>query len=353
MLRLRRAPQVLCAGQVPSFADLRRRAWIREKDAAGRGRIAAALVAGLAVLTVAAPAAGQSRLVSNLGQESIGRIERTSSLSQYREQQFTTGPNAEGYTVSEIELDFQNAFASSGTVGHRFAIHKSVDAAPTLFYDTPGDEVVRLTGTLPAEYDLRLSLTPASTTTLEPSTRYFVVLRMTNGLADFYVTHSDDIDSGASPGWDISDEYDGYMVNPAFPDDPLLPSFRMAVKGTLGTTSGQTPVTLVSNFGQPRAAHEYGFSHVARPPSDSRRAAIRPGTRSRRLSSAWPGRLEKTHMGMGSRFPSSPCIAPATRTSDSKDILRAILETDNPVPYRKRKSSTSTLPAAAIQRRGN
>ena len=71
--------------------------------------------------------------------------------------------------------------------------------------EVPGTKVVDLTGSITTAGEQ--SFTPATTTTLSASTRYFVVLSTSIGSVDIRITKSDDEDSGGSTGWEIADNY--------------------------------------------------------------------------------------------------------------------------------------------------
>ena len=85
--------------------------------------------------------------------------------------------------------------------------------------DEPDTKVVDLSGDSSTAGEQ--SFTPASATTLNPSTKYIIVFSMTSGTANLQVTSSNDIDSGASPGWDIAET-------------------GLAYTGTAWTTSGNS-----------------------------------------------------------------------------------------------------------------
>ena len=166
-------------------------------------------------------------LVSNLAQANRG-TEHTISSTTDRAQQFTTGTHAAGYTLSAVVADFQT-FASGNLT---FSIHETDDSGT---FDVPGTNVVDLTGTPTTTGDS--SFAPSSTTTLDPSTKYFVVFSKTTG-ADIALqtTDSDSVDPGEADGWDIADgslrESSSVWTEESF-------SMKIAIKGE--------PITLVTN----------------------------------------------------------------------------------------------------------
>ena len=87
------------------------------------------------------------------------------------------------------------------------------------------------------------SFTPASTTTLSASTKYFIVFDVTVGQANLQRTSSDNLDSGASPGWDIA-ESSAFSTNAGTSWGESGNSLEIAVKGTAGGGTPSTDATL-------------------------------------------------------------------------------------------------------------
>ena len=141
---------------------------------------------------VSRPARVQTTFVSNLGQTDISRDTETDPSSPYA-QQFETGSNPGGYTLTEIVVNIRDA--QTGTPA--FALYTSTSD------DEPDTKVVDLSGDSSTAGEQ--SFTPASATTLSASTKYYIVFGMTSGTANLQRTSSDNIDSGASPGWDIAE----------------------------------------------------------------------------------------------------------------------------------------------------
>ena len=136
-------------------------------------------------------------LVSNRGRDDrSGHINIGNTVS--RAQQFTTGDEQHVYTISELVM----GFSTVPTLTFAFAIHETDSTSGT---DQPGTKVVDLTGT-PTQQG-KNSFTPANPTTLDPSTKYFVVFVQTSsgdqtGIQD---TDSNGVDAGTATGWDIAD----------------------------------------------------------------------------------------------------------------------------------------------------
>ena len=153
---------------------------------------AGALLALVGALALPATAQAQTTFVSNLGQTDYSGSS-TVSPSSPRAQQFETGSNPGGYTLTEIVVNIRDA--RTGTPA--FALYTSTTS------NFPGTKVVDLNGNSSTAGEQ--SFSPASTTTLSASTKYLIVFDMTNGVANLQGTSSDNIDSGASTGWDIAE----------------------------------------------------------------------------------------------------------------------------------------------------
>ena len=166
----------------------------REFLRSARVLAAVALIAlvGALALPGAAQAQTTTTFVSNLGQRDVVTNSYTTPTST-RAQQFETGSNSGGYTLTEIVVNIRNA--QTGTPA--FALHTSTAG------DAPGTKVVDLSGDSSTAGEQ--SFTPASATTLSASTKYFIVFSMTSGQANLQRTGSNNIDSGASTGWDIAE----------------------------------------------------------------------------------------------------------------------------------------------------
>ena len=155
---------------------------------------AVALLALAAALALPATAQAQTptTFVSNLGQTDTSS-NTISSPTSPRAQQFETGSNSGGYTLTEIVVNIRGA----RTGAPAFALYTSTAA------DRPDTKVVDLNGNSSTAGEQ--SFFPASTTPLSASTKYFIVFHMTIGQTNLQRTSSDNIDSGASTGWDIAE----------------------------------------------------------------------------------------------------------------------------------------------------
>ena len=181
----------------------------------------AALLALFGALALPATAQAQTAttFVSNLGQTDFSGDSLTSPSSP-RAQQFKTRSNPGGYTLTEIVVNIRDARTGIPA----FALYTSMG-------DEPGTKVVDLSGDSSTAGEQ--SFTPASATTLNASTKYIIVFYMTSGQANLQRTSSDNIDSGASPGWDITDFSLYTVISPDW--GASANSLEIAIKGTAGT----------------------------------------------------------------------------------------------------------------------
>ena len=166
-------------------------------------------------------------LVSNIGQtdrDTGNFINQTT----WRAQQFTTGTNPDGYTVSEVVVNFE-----SGVTGaFNFSIHQTDESGT---FDVPGTKVVDLTGspTTTGEH----GFTPSNTTTLDPSTKYFVVFsKGTTGATALETTNSDNVDAVSANDWDMADKTLASSDSGSTWDERDY-AIEIAVKGELVTVS--------------------------------------------------------------------------------------------------------------------
>ena len=181
------------------------------------------LVAVAALLALPLQAQAQTTFVSNVGQTDSPPNAISGTVTP-RAQQFETGSNTGGYTLAEIVVNIQEGRTETPA----FALYTSTAD------DKPGTKVVDLSGNISTAGTQ--SFTPASTTTLSASTKYFIVFSMTSGSSNLQRTLSNAIDSGASTGWDIA-ENSVFSTNSGTSWTSSSPSVEIAVKGTLGTTT--------------------------------------------------------------------------------------------------------------------
>ena len=177
-------------------------------------------------------------LVSNLGQ-----TDRTSGAhlgtTLWSAQQFETGTNPSGYTVSEIVVNFKSDV--SGTFN--FSINQTNDSGT---FDKPSYKVVDLNGSLTTAGEH--GFTPSNTTKLEPSTKYIVVLRKgTGGTTSLQSTGSDNVDPGSASDWNIANG-SVFSQSSGSTWTSLSHSLEIAVKGTLLTGSDDATLSNLEVF---------------------------------------------------------------------------------------------------------
>ena len=180
-------------------------------------RLALAALLCLGAASVAAPASADV-LVSNVGKS----VEEGESFSESdAAQQFTTGSNASGYTLTSIELRL-----STG----------ATPTAPTVKVfsgSATGTEVATLSApaSLTPSTEANFTFTASGTVTLSASTDYWVVAE--GGNTDWTLTDSGDEDGTPATGWsihDVSETRDATSTGD-FSDDALA---RLRQLGPLG-----------------------------------------------------------------------------------------------------------------------
>ena len=172
----------------------------------------------------------ETTFVSNLGQTDVSS-NFTVFGNLWRGQQFETGSNSGGYTLSEIVVNIRDA--RTGTPA--FALYTSTSD------DKPDTKVVDLSGDSSTAGEQ--SFTPASATTLSASTKYIIVFQATSGQANLQMTFSNDIDSGASPGWGIT-ENSVFSTSSGTSWNVSSNPAEIAIKGTAVGGTPSTDATL-------------------------------------------------------------------------------------------------------------
>ena len=169
----------------------------------------------------------QTTFISNMGQ-TRSASKGSAGGASFDAQQFTTGSNEGGYTLSAIVVKLAAASSATPT----FALHQSTTVSGV---DVPGTKVVDLTGSVATAGEQ--SFTPASATTLSASTKYIVVVAGSGGRISTRKALSGNEDSGGSPGWSIADNtiYSTNSGSTWFTSTTA--PLKIAVKGTAVTTA--------------------------------------------------------------------------------------------------------------------
>ena len=217
-----------CSSPFPHRASLWRRLRLRENAATLlRGTRAAALaLAALAVL-LALPLQAEAQtaitLVSNTGQgadaDAAGTLDRA--------QAFTTGSNSGGYTLSSIDIISEDPQGDDASV--------SVCTVDGSGYPTTTCTAL----TAPSSFAAgTLTFTASPVMTLTSTTTYTVLIGIPGGgtlILDS--TTSDGEDTGTAAGWSLTDSYDFKTSSNVWETISNGQSFRIAIKGTVGTTT--------------------------------------------------------------------------------------------------------------------
>ena len=156
----------------------------------------ASLLGGISLLAFAAAPASADVLVSNIGQAQA----QSSNGSFYstHAQEFTTGSNADGYTLTSIEMSLRGTYTSQQIA----ALTAELWSASS---GNPNEKVADLTTPSSLSSGIATFAAPNGTT-LTANTNYFVVLYSSVGHANRpHVTLSNNQDSGAATGWSIGD----------------------------------------------------------------------------------------------------------------------------------------------------
>ena len=218
------------------------------------------MAAGMLALfaLVCGPPARAEVLVSNIGQNGDGRSPlintSTSTLSALNHAQgFTTGNNDAGYTLTSIDIYFNNT--TDGTT-----------PTVTLHQNSPtGTLVDTLTG--PAMVSGSETFTASSNIILDPRTSYFVVLQPNSASGVFLsVTDSDNEDATGETDWDVNDLGHFHQYQPSVGTYSKWPQAkRIRVNGEIiptntAPTSSPSTVQATEDMAYTFAASDFNFS---------------------------------------------------------------------------------------------
>ncbi|MCY3812382.1 MAG: cadherin-like beta sandwich domain-containing protein, partial [Gammaproteobacteria bacterium] len=194
-----------------------------------------AAVAALVVLSVEAQAQTERKLVGNTA-DVVGGITAL-NISPPVAQSFSTGSHAQGYTLNNVQIDYNG----SGTF--------SVEVCNVTGADLPTDTCVDFTAPGTFSAGLLTFTAPSGGVQLAAGTAYAVVLRpVPPGSVVRYVLNSrtnDDEDANSLSDWSIADEYYWHEAGNVWNADASSRSLRMNLRGYANPVA-----TLVSNTGQ-------------------------------------------------------------------------------------------------------
>ena len=155
-------------------------------------------------------------------------------------QGFTTGDNADGYTLSSVEV-LITGFAAPETA--KVSIYGATSSG------TPNSSLYVLNNPALIVNSQRNTFTAQANATLVKETKYFVVLEGSSGYFQIDRTDSDAEDADKASGWSINDEQhlrDSDSGSWSTHTNPVQISVSGTVNG--GTTTTDTPVTIEAQY---------------------------------------------------------------------------------------------------------
>ena len=203
---------------------------LRGRCLAARGLAAGLLVAVAALLTLPLQAEAQkTTFVSNTGQSTdpdVREVGPHGHLWQLQAQQFRTGDNEGGYTLSAIQVRVDDFGSNSRP---KVSIY-------TTSSGNPGTSLYVLTNPATLNDDAINTFRAPANATLEKDTNYFVVFEElgsgSNLRYDLEVTASNAEDSGKASGWNIANSSRQRSTTSTTWSD-LAGKLKIAVRGTL------------------------------------------------------------------------------------------------------------------------
>ena len=220
---------------------------LRGRCLAARGLAAGLLVAVAALLTLPLQAEAQkTTFVSNTGQSTdpdVREVGPHGHLWQLQAQQFRTGDNEGGYTLSAIQVRVDDFGSNSRP---KVSIY-------TTSSGNPGTSLYVLTNPATLNDDAINTFRAPANATLEKDTNYFVVFEElgsgSNLRYDLEVTTSNAEDSGKASGWNIANSSRQRSTNtPTWSD--LAGKLKIAVKGSLPPALSIADASAAENAGQ-------------------------------------------------------------------------------------------------------
>ena len=207
---------------------------------------AAALVTFAALLTLPLQAEAQkTTFVSNTGQSTdpdVREVGPHGHLWQLQAQQFRTGDNEGGYTLSTIQVRVDDFGSNSRP---KVSIY-------TTSSGNPGSSLYVLTNPATLNDDAINSFRAPANATLEKDTNYFVVFEAlgsgSNLRYDLEVTTSNSEDSGKASGWNITNS-SRQRSTTATTWDNLAGKLKIAVRGTIPPAISIADASAAENAG--------------------------------------------------------------------------------------------------------
>ena len=227
-------------------ADAGRPGRLRGRCLAARGLAAAVLTAFAALLALPLQAEAQkTTFVSNTGQSTdpdVREVGPHGHLWQLQAQQFRTGDNEGGYTLSAIQVRVDDFGSNSRP---KVSIY-------TTSSGNPGTSLYVLTNPATLNDDAINTFRAPANATLEKDTNYFVVFEAlgsgSNLRYDLEVTTSNAEDSGKASGWNITNS-SRQRSTTATTWDNLAGKLKIAVRGTLPPAISIADASAAENAG--------------------------------------------------------------------------------------------------------
>ena len=227
-------------------ADAGRPGRLRGRYLAARGLAAGLLVAVAALLTLPLQAEAQkTTFVSNTGQSTdpdVREVGPYQHLWQLQAQQFSTGDNEGGYTLSAIQVRVDD-FGS---------ISQPKVSIYTTSSGNPGSSLYVLTNPATLNDDAINTFRAPANATLEKDTNYFVVFEEagsgSNVGYDLEVTVSNAEDSGKASGWSITNS-SRQRSTTTTAWSGLAGKLKIAVRGTLPPALSIADASAAENAG--------------------------------------------------------------------------------------------------------
>ena len=219
---------------------------LRGRCLAARGLAAGLLVAVAALLTLPLQAEAQkTTFVSNTGQSTdpdVREVGPHGHLWQLQAQQFRTGDNEGGYTLSAIQVRVDDFGSNSRP---KVSIY-------TTSSGNPGTSLYVLTNPATLNDDAINTFRAPANATLEKDTNYFVVFEAlgsgSNLRYDLEVTTSNSEDSGKASGWSITNS-SRQRLRLLQPGLNLAGKLKIAVRGTLPPAISIADASAAENAG--------------------------------------------------------------------------------------------------------
>ena len=192
------------------------------------------LVAVAALLALPLQVQAQTTLVSNTGQTATSNWTVGGTNNYVHAQGFTTGDDADGYTLFSVQVRFGISAVATDAV--KVSIYGADESG------NPNSSLHELTNPSSIVNNGLNTFTAPTRPTLEKETEYFIVVEATTGSFFVSSTITDDEDDGAASGWSINDDRHRFSSGSWSLVTAELP---IAVMGTIGVP---TPVTIEAQY---------------------------------------------------------------------------------------------------------